>query len=43
MNDFEAAGYGILTLKEKDYIRMTDVVPTEGAPKVVIGPGTGFG
>lgn len=25
INDFTAAGYGVLNLKEKDFIRMTDV------------------
>jgi glucokinase len=43
INDFTAAGYGVLTLKEKDYLRMTDVQAQEGAVKVVMGPGTGLG
>jgi len=30
-------------LKEKDYIRLTDVQAVEGAVKVVMGPGTGLG
>ena len=43
INDFTAAGYGVLALKEKDYVRMTDVQAQEGAVKVVMGPGTGLG
>ena len=43
INDFAAAGYGVLTLKEKDYIRLTDIQPVEGGVKVVMGPGTGLG
>ncbi len=43
INDFTAAGYGVITLKEKDYIRMTDVQAQENAVKVVMGPGTGLG
>ena len=43
INDFAAAGYGVLTLRERDYIRMTDVYPQEGAVKIVVGPGTGLG
>lgn len=43
LNDFAAAGHGILNLKEKDYIRLNDAIPVEGGVKVVIGPGTGLG
>lgn len=43
INDFTAAGYGVLNLKEKDYIRMTDVQSQDGAVKIVMGPGTGLG
>lgn len=34
---------GILNLKEKDYIRLTDCTPVESGVKIVIGPGTGLG
>lgn len=43
INDFAAAGYGVLTLRERDYVRITDVYPQEGAVKIVVGPGTGLG
>jgi glucokinase len=43
INDFTAAGYGILPLKEKDFIRLNDNQIAEGGVKVVIGPGTGLG
>ena len=43
INDFTAAGYGILPLKEKDFIRLDDNQIVEGGVKVVIGPGTGLG
>ena len=43
INDFTAAGYGILPLKEKDYIKLNDNIPVDGAVKVVMGPGTGLG
>ena len=43
INDFTAAGYGILPLKERDFIRLDDNQIIDGAVKVVIGPGTGLG
>lgn len=43
INDFAAAGYGVLTLKEKDFIRMTDNQSADSGVKLVIGPGTGLG
>ena len=43
INDFTAAGYGILPLREKDLSRLNDNQIVEGAVKVVMGPGTGLG
>lgn len=33
----------MLTLQEKDYVRMNDNQAVEGAVKIVVGPGTGLG
>ena len=43
LNDFEAVGYGVLAAEEEDLhvIHQGNIVPK--APKVVLGPGTGFG
>lgn len=44
VNDFEAVGYGILNLKDDQYIQLTHgCVPKPEAPIAVIGPGTGLG
>lgn len=44
LNDFEAAGYGILTLTPENYIEITrSIQPQLDKPKAVIGPGTGLG
>ena len=43
INDFTAVGLGALKLKETDYSILNPGKPVEGAPKVVIGPGTGLG
>lgn len=44
INDFEAQGYGVLTLdKSVDCITLQDAAPVHGAPQAVIGPGTGLG
>lgn len=42
INDFEAAGYGVLNLTESQFINLNDVRPN-GNVKAVIGPGTGLG
>ena len=45
LNDFVCNGYAIQTnLKENiDYIRLNNVTPIDGGPKLMIGPGTGLG
>lgn len=43
INDFVAAGHGLLQLQEKDYTRLNRCSPEEGGVKVVLGPGTGHG
>lgn len=43
MNDFEAAGYGVLELKDGDVVNINDARAVEGRPKAVIGAGTGIG
>lgn len=44
LNDFEAAGYGVLEVNDSDLVSLTPgVTPKRAAPKVVIGPGTGLG
>ena len=43
MNDFEAAGYGVLELKAADVININEAQAKEGRPKAVIGAGTGIG
>lgn len=42
INDFEAAGYGVLNLTDSQYTNLNDVRPN-GNVKAVIGPGTGLG
>jgi glucokinase len=45
LNDFVCNGYAVQTnLKENiDYIRLNNVTPIDGGPKLMIGPGTGLG
>uniref|UniRef100_A0A7S3I8B3 Glucokinase n=1 Tax=Favella ehrenbergii TaxID=182087 RepID=A0A7S3I8B3_9SPIT len=43
VNDFVAAGHGLLQLQEKDYERLNRSPIEEGGVKVVLGPGTGHG
>lgn len=43
INDFEALGYGVLALDESDLYVANEGTTELGAPKVVIGPGTGLG
>ena len=45
LNDFVCNGYAIQTnLKENiDYIKLNNVTPIIGGPKLMIGPGTGLG
>lgn len=43
LNDFEALGWSLPTLKAADLLALGSRMPVKGAPKLVIGPGTGFG
>jgi len=44
INDFEAQGYGVLTLDiDVDCTKLHDVPPVRGAPKALLGAGTGLG
>lgn len=44
LNDFEAAGYGVLDVDPANLVSLTPGVSSKpGAPKAVIGPGTGLG
>eukprot|EP01083_Nonionella_stella_P087921 244800_1 len=44
MNDFVGCGYGLLDLSESDLIPLSsNVEPQHGAPKAIIGAGTGLG
>lgn len=43
INDFEALGYGIPELEEKDLLVLNDVPAEDKAPMAVLGPGTGLG
>ncbi|CAG9311195.1 unnamed protein product [Blepharisma stoltei] len=44
LNDFQAAGYGVLDLKPEKMIQLNPGVrPIEHSPVVVTGPGTGLG
>jgi glucokinase len=44
LNDFEAAGYGVLELTEDQLIALNSPTHSDvNAPKCVIGPGTGLG
>lgn len=42
-NDFEAVGYGISCLSDDDIVTLQQGQPVEGAPRAVIGAGTGLG
>lgn len=43
INDFEAQGYGLLTLAPSETIKLTDAEPKPGAPIACVGAGTGLG
>lgn len=43
INDFVAAGYGLLTLEEHEYITLQEGEPEVGAPVACLGAGTGLG
>ena len=43
LNDFEAVGYGVLAVSQEDTHVLHDGAFSATAPKVVLGPGTGFG
>lgn len=43
INDFEAQGYGLLTLRDSEKKKLNDGVPRAGAPIACVGAGTGLG
>jgi len=43
INDFEAQGYGLLTLTSKEVIQLNDAEPVAGKPIACVGAGTGLG
>ena len=43
LNDFEANGYGILKMTREMYTEVTKIPAVPGAPKILIGTGTGLG
>ena len=43
INDFKAQGYGLLTLSDKEVIKLNDAKPRPGAPIACVGAGTGLG
>ena len=43
LNDFEALGWSLPALTPADLLPLGNQQPVKGAPKLVIGPGTGFG
>lgn len=43
LNDFEANGYGILNMTRDMYTEVTSIPSVPGAPKLLIGTGTGLG
>jgi glucokinase len=43
LNDFEALGWSLPALQPTDVLALGNQQPIAGAPKLVIGPGTGFG
>jgi glucokinase len=43
LNDFEANGYGILGMTREMYTEVTKIPAVPGAPKILLGTGTGLG
>ncbi|HLG85532.1 MAG TPA: glucokinase [Bradyrhizobium sp.] len=43
LNDFEALGWSLPALEAADLLALGNQQPLQGAPRLVIGPGTGFG
>ena len=43
INDFEAQGYGLLTLNDAEVTKLNDAKPKPGAPIACVGAGTGLG
>ena len=43
INDFEAQGYGLLTLSSREVIQLNDAKPRPSAPIACVGAGTGLG
>jgi len=43
LNDFEVIGYGVDLLPSGSVIQLNKGIPQEGAPKVIVGAGTGLG
>ena len=43
INDFEAQGYGLLTLADSEVIKLNKAEPVPGAPIACVGAGTGLG
>lgn len=43
VNDFEALAAGVLHLPDEAFVRVKSGTPQAGAPRLVIGPGTGLG
>ncbi|EOD07407.1 hypothetical protein EMIHUDRAFT_454319 [Emiliania huxleyi CCMP1516] len=43
INDFEAQGYGLLTLSQDEKVNLNGGVPKPGAPIACLGAGTGLG
>jgi glucokinase len=43
VNDFQANGYGVLTLKEEEYCVIQEASPNYSAPIACVGAGTGLG
>ena len=43
INDFEAQGYGLLTLSPQEKIKLNSAEPQPGAPIACVGAGTGLG
>jgi glucokinase len=43
INDFEAQGYGLLTLTDDEKISLNDAKPRPGSPIACVGAGTGLG
>ncbi len=43
LNDFEANGYGVLAMTQDMYTEVNKVPIMQGAPKILLGTGTGLG